>query len=272
MKHSHAFSLSLATSALAAIAALSLAVAEPKSDFQPQVGQPGRDVIWVPTAQTLVDRMLDMAHVRAGDIHFDLGSGDGRTVITAAKRGARSFGVEFNPDMVALSRRNAEAAGVSDRATFIEGDLFAADISKADAITLFLLPSINVRLRPKILDLRPGTRVVSNSFEMGDWRPDRTDVVVEDCRTYCRAHFWIVPAKVEGLWKLPNGDLRLHQTYQWFDGTMREGTSNMAISDGKITGNEISFVAGEKRYTGRVNGNAIEGVAQSSTAWHATRN
>jgi hypothetical protein len=271
MKPSWSLSV-LPASAAALVVAFSLALAEPQAPFQPQVGQAGKDVIWVPTAQALVDRMLDMAHVGPGDVHFDLGSGDGRTVITAAKRGATAFGVEFNPDMVALSRRNAEEAGVSGRATFIEGDLFAADISKATSISLFLLPSINLKLRPKILELRPGTRVVSNSFDMGDWPPDRTDEATQDCRTYCRAHFWVVPAKVEGLWKLPSGELRLRQTYQHFEGTLRSGPANINISDGKVTGNEITFVAGGVRYTGRVNGNAIEGIAQSSTGWHATRN
>jgi SAM-dependent methyltransferase len=225
----------------------------------------------VPTAQALVDRMLDMARVGPGDIHFDLGSGDGRTVITAAKRGATSFGVEFNPDMVALSRHNAKEAGVTN-ATFIEGDLFAADISKATVITLFLLPSINLKLRPKILGLRPGTRIVSNSFDMGDWRPDRTDEATSNCTSYCRAHFWIVPAKVEGNWQLPNGELRLHQTYQWFDGTLHSGASSKPIADGKVIGDIISFVAGDTRYTGRVSGNKlIEGLAVSSTSWRATR-
>jgi len=181
MTVSRALSHRLTASALAIVLAAGLALAEPKTPFEPRVGQPGKDVIWVPTAQALVDRMLDMANVGPGDVHFDLGSGDGRTVISAARRGATAIGVEFNPDMVNLSRENARKAGVSDRATFIEGDLFAADISKATSISLFLLPSINIKLRPKILDLHPGTRVVSNSFDMGDWRPDRTDEAVNNC-------------------------------------------------------------------------------------------
>src|SRR5688572_29686160 len=137
-----------AITALAVIAALSVALAEEKSKFEPRVGQPGRDVIWVPTAQTMVNRMLDMAKVAPSDVVMDLGSGDGRTVITAAKRGATAIGVEFNADMVALSRVNAEKEGVSGRATFIQGDLFAQDLSKATVITMFLLPSINLKLRP----------------------------------------------------------------------------------------------------------------------------
>ena len=272
MRFPRSLTVSLPAAALAIAAAFGLALAEPKAPFEPRVGQAGKDVVWVPTAQALVDRMLDMANLQPGEIHFDLGSGDGRTVITAARRGATAFGVEFNPDMVVLSRHNAELAGVSNRATFIEGDLFAADISKADVITLFLLPSINLKLRPKILDLRPGTRIVSNSFDMGDWRPDRTDEAVDSCTSYCRAHFWIVPAKVEGTWKLPNGDLRLEQTYQDISGTLRSGASTMTITDGKLRGDQISFVAGDTRYTGRVTGNAIEGLALASTGWRATRN
>ena len=151
-----------------------LALAEPKAPFEPRVGQSGKDVIWVPTAQALVDRMLDLAQVTPSDLLMDLGSGDGRTVITAAKRGTRAIGVEYNPDMVELSRRNAKEADVSERATFMQADLFATDFSKATVVTMFLLPSINLKLRPKILDMRPGTRVVSNSFDMGDWRPEQT--------------------------------------------------------------------------------------------------
>src|SRR4029450_704593 len=136
--------------------------------FEPQVGQAGKDVVWVPTPQTLVDKMLDMAKVTKDDFVMDLGSGDGRTVITAAKRGARAMGVEYNPDMVALAQRNAAKEGVSDRATFVKADLFETDFSKATVITMFLLPDINIRLRPKILDMKPGTRVGSNFFTMGE--------------------------------------------------------------------------------------------------------
>ena len=272
MNRSRSLAVSLPASALAIVAVIGLALAEPKAPFEPRVGQSGKDVIWVPTAQALVDRMLDMANLQPGETHFDLGSGDGRTVITAARRGAHAFGVEFNPDMVALSRHNAELAGVTKQATFIEGDLFAADISKANVITLFLLPSINLKLRPKILDLRPGTRVVSNSFDMGDWRPDQTDEAVDKCTSYCRAHFWIVPAKVEGTWKLPDGgSLRLNQTYQYIDGELRTGNSTLTIFDGTMIGDQISFVAGDSRYTGRVNGNAIEGLARATTVWRATK-
>jgi SAM-dependent methyltransferase len=271
MSSLHLLSRRLAATSLAVIVAVGAALAEPAKQFEPQVGQPGKDVIWVPTAQALVDKMLDMAKVTPADFVIDLGSGDGRTVITAAKRGAKALGIEYNPDMVALSKRNAAAAGVGDRASFMEADLFATDFSQATVITMFLLPSINVRLRPKILDMRPGTRVVSNSFDMGEWTSEETVEAVEGCRTYCRAHFWIVPAKVGGTWKLPGGELRLEQSFQMLSGTLRSGSSTLRISDGKVIGDMVVFTAGDARYTGRVSGNAIEGISQTSIGWRATR-
>jgi hypothetical protein len=269
MRLSQSFTRSLALSCLAVVIVVGAALAE---KFEPRVGQPGKDVVWVPSPQALVDRMLDIAKLAPGEYHMDLGSGDGRTVITAAKRGATAVGVEYNPNMVALAREAAKQAGVSDRATFIEGDLFQADISKANVITLFLLPDINLRLRPKILDLRPGTRIVSNSFDMGDWTPDQTIQAGPECTSWCRAHLWIVPAKVQGTWKLPDGgELTLEQRYQVITGSMRQGASNMNISTGKVIGDQITFTAGTQQYTGRVSGNTIEGIAQTSTGWRATR-
>ncbi|MGH8648886.1 MAG: SAM-dependent methyltransferase, partial [Burkholderiales bacterium] len=144
------------------------------STYKPEVGQEGKDVVWVPTPQSLVDKMLDLAKVMPADYVIDLGSGDGRTVITAAKRGARALGIEYNPDMVALSQRNAAKEEVTDKATFMKADLFESDFSRATVITMFLLPDINLKLRPKILDLKPGTRIVSNSFTMGEWQHDRS--------------------------------------------------------------------------------------------------
>src|SRR5919205_3730885 len=157
-----------------ALAAAQAQRAPASSAYQPEVGQAGKDVVWVPTPQAVVDRMLDMAKLTPQDFLIDLGSGDGRTVITAAKRGSRALGIEYNPDMVELSKRNAAKEGVSDKAQFIKADLFESDFSKAQVITMFLLPSINLKLRPKILDLKPGTRIVSNSFDMGDWTADET--------------------------------------------------------------------------------------------------
>jgi SAM-dependent methyltransferase len=216
--------------------------------------------------------MLDMAKVTPADYVIDLGSGDGRTVITAAKRGVKAKGVEFNPNMVNLARENAKAAGASELATFDEGDLFQADISQATVITLFLLPDINLRLRPKLLEMRPGTRVVSNSFDMGDWTPDQTIQAGGDCTSWCRAHLWIVPAKVAGTWKLPDGgELVLDQKYQMLSGVMRGQNTTVNITGGKMIGDQITFTAGTTHYTGRVSGGSIEGIAQTSAGWRATR-
>jgi SAM-dependent methyltransferase len=263
-----------AATGLALVAALSLAQAQRAPDYEPSVGQEGKDVVWVPTSQALVDKMLDMANVTGKDFVIDLGSGDGRTVITAAKRGAKAMGFEYNPDMVALSKRNAAKEGVSDKATFVRADIFRSDFSKATVLTLFLLPDINLRLRPKILNLTPGVRVVSNSFDMGDWAPDQEVKLSEDCTRFCTAYFWIVPAKVQGKWKMPNGELALKQTYQMLSGTVKIGTTSTEITGGKMTGDQIAFLVGDTAYTGRVNGKIIEGISKSATGetkWRATR-
>jgi precorrin-6B methylase 2 len=231
--------------------------------FQPSVGQEGKDVVWVPTSQALVNRMLDMAKVTSNDVLYDLGSGDGRTVITAAKRGATAYGVEYNPNMVALSKRNAQKEGVAEKAQFIQGDIFETDFSKATVITLFLLPELNVKLRPKILDMKPGTRVVSNSFTMGDWQADQTQNVSEKegCTAYCTAYLWIVPAKVEGKWKLPDGELTLKQTFQNVSGSL--GANE--ISKGRLRADQVTFTAGNALYSGRVNGDTISGTVKSGS-------
>ena len=228
--------------------------------FEPQVGQAGKDVVWVPTPQAVVDKMLDMAKVTKNDFVMDLGSGDGRTVITAAKRGARAMGIEYNPDMVELSIRNAKAAGVTDRATFVKADLFETDLSKADVITMFLLPSINLKLRPKILDLKPGTRIVSNTFTMEDWQADETATVTDGCSSsWCTALLWIVPAKVAGTWNTPNGALTLTQNFQMLSGTL----GNQAVQ-GRLRGNEITLTAGNAKYTGVVEGDSIKFTSPSA--------
>ena len=195
-----------------------------QGEYQPEVGQEGKDVVWVPTPQVLVDKMLDMAKVTSKDYVIDLGSGDGRTVITAAKRGAKALGIEYNPEMVELSKRNAAKEGVTDKATFMKADLFESDFSHATVITMFLLPSINMKLRPKILDLKPGTRIVANSFDMEDWKPDET-AKVDGCSNWCTAYLWIVPAKVGGTWNLSQGELTLKQTFQMISGTLRSGNN-----------------------------------------------
>jgi SAM-dependent methyltransferase len=192
------------------------ALADPPS-FQPRVGQPGKDVIWEPTPHALVERMLDMAEVTPADFVVDLGSGDGRIPIAAAKRGARSRGIEYNADMVALSRRNAAASGLTT-VEFVQADVFKTDFSNADVVTLYLLPVLNERLRPRLLAMKPGTRIASHRFDMGDWEPD---AVEEGAGS--RALMWYVPAKVEGTWHLSvDGEsgprLRLRQRYQRIEG------------------------------------------------------
>jgi len=226
--------------------------------YEPTVGQEGKDVVWVPTPQALVDKMLDMAKVTPADFLMDLGSGDGRTVITAAKRGVRAMGIEYNPDMVELSRRNAEKEGVKSRATFEKADLFETDFSKATVITMFLLPDINLKLRPKILDLKPGTRIVSNTFTMGDWKADETQTVDNGCSSsWCTALLWIVPAKVAGSYKIPQGELTLKQEFQMLSGTLRTKDRTVPVQ-GKVRGEQISFTAGGKEYKGRLKGKQIE--------------
>ena len=250
-----AFAVALATSGTA----LAQAQKAPAPAFEPQVGQDGKDVVWVPTPQAVADKMLDMAKVTAKDFVMDLGSGDGRLVITAAKRGARAVGVEYNPDMVELSKRNAEKAGVTSLASFVKADLFQTDFSQATVITMFLLPDINLKLRPKLLAMKPGTRVVSNTFTMGDWQPDDTSELPRGgCdNSWCTALLWIVPAKVAGSYKVPQGDVTLKQEYQMLSGTMRTEGKTYAI-EGKVLGEEIAFKAGGKQYRGRLNGKQLE--------------
>jgi len=234
--------------------------------FEPQVGQAGKDVVWVPTSDALVARMLDMAKVTAKDHVIDLGSGDGRTVIAAAKRGARAHGIEYNPEMVELARQKAVEAGVADRATFEKADLFESDFSKATVITMFLLPAINMKLRPKLLELAPGTRIVSNTFSMEDWSADETSTVEGDCSSWCTALLWIVPAKVGGTWQLPQGQLTLSQTFQMVNGNLKAGSNGGTVTDGKLRGAELSFDVGGTHYTARVHGNSMEGAAINGTS------
>jgi len=266
--------------ALASMLALALAVplAQAQTDtpakattsgYEPQVGQPGKDVVWVPTPQSLVEAMLDIAQVTPKDYLIDLGSGDGRTVITAARRGIRAHGIEYNPEMADLARANAKKAGLSERATFETGDLFEKDLSEADVITMFLLPSINERLRPVLLDLEPGTRVVSNSFRMGDWQPDDTTTVKDGCTNWCTALLWVVPAKVEGSWQLGNQTLQLSQEFQVLSGTL----GSTPISEGRLRGREISFMADGVTYTGTVEDKIMKGkaIGGASDTWHAVK-
>ena len=265
-------------SCLLLIAVSVFAQAQPgKSEYEPELYQEGKDVVWVPTEQALTDKMLDLARITPQDYVIDLGSGDGRIVITAARNGARALGIEYNPDLVTLSKQNAIKAGVVDKAQFVQADLFESDFSQATVITMFLLPEINLKLRPKILDLQPGTRVVSNTFDMAEWNPDRTVVVTPEdgCnKIYCKAYLWIVPAKVEGIWNLPQGRLTLVQRFQRIFGELQLGARTQPVANGILNGDQISFTIDNKHYSGRVNGNTMQGiikVAGRTSDWGANR-
>jgi precorrin-6B methylase 2 len=249
------------------------APAQAPAPYEPRVGQPGKDVVWVPTPEEMVGKMLDMAAVTPSDFVIDLGSGDGRNVIAAAKRGARALGVEFNPDLVQYSKDNAAKAGVADKAMFVQGDMFEADISKATVMALFLLPDNLKRLRQKLLDLKPGTRIVGNTFGIENWTPDETKTYEDGCTSWCTIMLWIVPAKVQGTWRLTGastGELNLTQDAQMVSGTL----AATAVEQGRLRGDQLTFTAGGAQYTGRVNGNTIEGTVKSANGerkWSATR-
>ncbi len=234
------------------------------------------DVPYVPTPQEVVDKMLEMGQVSEGDVVYDLGCGDGRIVITAAKRhGARGVGVDINPQRIVESNANAKAAGVTDRVEFRTEDLFEMkDLAKADVVTLYLLPSVNIKLRPKLLaELKPGTRVVSHAFDMDDWQPEQETTV--DGRS---VYLWIIPARVEGQWKVaapaggeaqpaaaqPQPTIKLTQTYQMLSGTLQLDGAEYAIREGRINGDKIQFSANRDnqtlRFTGQFKDNRIHGT------------
>ena len=249
--------------------------AEPSRDrtYKPVMGQQGKDVVWIPSPTGMVELMLDMAKVTPQDFVIDLGSGDGRNVIAAARRGARALGVEFNPDLVELSKRNAAAQGLGDKAQFVQGDMFAADISKATALVLFLIPQNLEKLAGKFYAMRPGTRIVSNTYEIGGgWEPDDTQRLPL-CASWCGAHLYIVPAKVAGTWRLPEGDLTLEQSFQYVWGSYDYNGIRLNVENGRLRGDEISFVANGVEYSGRVSGDAMSGVAKgrATSSWRATR-
>jgi SAM-dependent methyltransferase len=265
---------SFALMCVAALAMGGAALAQPATGYTPKVGQEGKDVVWVPTPQTLVDRMLDMAKATPQDYVIDLGSGDGRTVITAAKRGIKAHGVEYNPEMVVLAKSNAKNEGVADRATFVEGDIFETDFSQATVLTLFLLTDLNIKLRPIILKMKPGTRVVSNTFMMGDWEPDDKVEAPPGCSSFCKASLWVVPAQVEGTWQMGQSELVLEQKYQAISGRLKTGNVIAPVTNGKMSGDRIAFSAGGTQYTGTVVGNAIDGASKGDggeAKWQATR-
>ncbi len=231
----------------------------PQKPYEPQVGQGGKDVVWVPTPPALVERMLDMAKVTAADLVMDLGSGDGRNIIAAARRGARAIGVEFNPDMVALSRTLADEAGVGARATFVEGDMFSADISKATVMALFLLPANLEKLRDTFMGLAPGSRLVMNTFAIPEWDADEQSQLGEECTSWCTALLYIVPARVAGRWETSRGVLDLTQSYQVVLGTLtRDGQSQRV--QGRLRGTALTLTAGDESLAAVVAGDRLEGT------------
>ena len=244
----------------------------PPADYKPQMGQKGKDVVWIPSPESMVEKMLDMTRVTPRDFVVDLGSGDGRNVIAAAKRGARALGVEYNPDLVELSKRNAAAAGVSEKATFVQGDMFEADISQASVLVLFLIPDNLTRLAPKFLRMKPGTRIVSNTYEIGGgWEPDESEQIAL-CASWCGAHLYIVPARAAGAWRAADGDLVLNQEFQYVWGTYEQNGISLPVEEGRLRGDEISFTVNRVEYAARLKGDAMEGVAKGreTRAWRAT--
>lgn len=259
-----------------AVSAAEAQPAPPAEPFVPRSGMAGKDVVWVPSPPDMVNKMMEVARVTPSDFVIDLGSGDGRNVIAAAKIGARALGVEYNPEMVALSERLAKEAGVADKAQFVQGDMYEADISKASVMALFLLPVNMNRLAPKFIDLAPGSRIVANTFGIDGWEPDYRVTLPEtsDCSSWCEVLLWIVPAKVYGTWTMADGTLTLTQEYQTVQGTITTSGASHAVSMGRMNGEEITFIAGGLAYTGKVNGNRLDGTVTTpngSSLWTATR-
>lgn len=254
------------------IAGIAAPAETPSKPYEPAVGQPGRDVVWVPTPPVLVEKMLDMAKVTPEDYVVDLGSGDGRSVIAAAKRGAQALGVEYNLDLVELSQRRAEKEGVADRARFVQGDMYEADISQATVLALFLLTENLDRLVPNFLDLRPGSRIVINGFGITGWDPDKTGHADGDCGDWCVAYLFIVPARAGGVWQFRGGELKLQQNFQVLIGTFETGDVPLPVLKGRLRGDRITFTLDGVTYSGRVDGDRMEGtVKDDGKPWQATR-
>ena len=241
------------------------------------------DVPFVPTPQVVVDEMLRAAKVVPGDFVMDLGSGDGRIAVTAARKfGARAMGVELNEHLIFQSEESARQAGVQDRVTFLQQDLFKTDLSRASVITMYLLPSVNRRLRPRLLDLKPGTRIVAHDFDLEDWKPDRVTTIRKN------VFLWIVPAKVAGRWRvrvaLPSGtrtiEVEFHQKFQEVNGLAHIDGEVNQMWEAKLSGDLLSFVlvdAADREdeaslyFEGRVMGNAIEGEIRRGVGSSETR-
>ena len=273
-----------AAAALAAFLLCLPAAAQKDKDYEPHVGQAGKDVIWVPTPDDVVDRMLRMAQVTANDYVVDLGAGDGKIAIAAARKfGARALGIEYNPEMAKHAQRNVEKAGVAGRARIVQGDIFVTDFTQATVVTMYLLPALNLKLRPQLLAMRPGTRVVSHSFSMDDWEADETSSL--DGR---RAYFWVVPANVAGTWMLEvtgggaseKVEMTLEQRYQKLEGTVSLGAMQGGLREPRLRGFEIAFAYVDNRgvrreFQGRVSGARMEGAFRGDGGiegrWSATK-
>jgi 2-polyprenyl-3-methyl-5-hydroxy-6-metoxy-1,4-benzoquinol methylase len=250
------------------------------TEYKPKVGQEGKDVIWVPTPEGLIDKMLEAAKVSDKDTLFDLGAGDGIIAITATRKyGAKSVGIEYNPEMAQFARRKVAEAGLTDKVKIITGDIFQEDFSSATVVTLYLMPHLNIKLRPILLKMKPGTRVVSNTFNMGDWEPDET--VLDQ---HWRAHFWVVPAQIEGAWVMKGmegGPLRLNisQSYQNIGGTLIRGGQTLDLLGAKLRGDEVKFqyITPDRKvhaFSGRLEGRRLTGTVvadYSSTSVEMTR-
>ena len=265
--------LPLVAACCCVVALTALAAQAPRAPYQPSFGQAGKDVVWIPSKPEVVELMLDIAGVTPRDYVVDLGSGDGRNVIAAARRGARALGVEYNPDLVELSRRAAAAAGVADKATFLEADMYKAEISQATVLVLFLVPENLLKLTPKFLALKPGTRIVSNTFEIGGgWEPDET-ITLGDCAKFCGVHLYLVPARVAGTWRLPQGVLRLGQDFQHISGTLEAGGASRPLENALLRGDELHFTVDAVHYSARVSGDSMAGSAKGSASepWTARR-
>ena len=254
----------LLSALIIAVAFVHSAGAQQKEEFVPQVGQPGKDVVWVPSPEETVAKMMEVGRISGQDFVVDLGSGDGRNVIAAAKLGARGLGVEYNNDMVELSKKNAVKEGVAERAQFVQGDMYQADFSKATALALFLLPSNLTELRDKIFNLRPGTRVVLNTFSIPDWDPDES-IVVDNCTSWCTVLLNIVPAKIAGTWRMQNGaEVTLTQRYQMLSGAGKTAQGQAITITGRLRGNDVTLSTSQMEFSGVVKGAVIEGTQRQT--------
>jgi hypothetical protein len=265
--------LLLALSIVSAFAEAMLAQEVTKKPFEPVPGLAGKDAVWVPTPFVTVEKMLDVARITPKDFVMDLGSGDGRNIIAAGKRKVHGLGVEWNQDLVNLSNQLAEKAGVADYAKFVQGDMYAADISKASVLALFLLTENMNKMVKKFLAMRPGSRIVINGFGITGWTPDLTERADGECGTWCTVHLFYVPAPVAGAWQLGDSRLTLKQDFQVLTGTLTTRGKSMAIEQGRMRGTEISFTASGTSYAGSVNDGSMSGTLKGSagTAWTATR-